>query len=338
MTRTVDLQHTAERARGDAVMVTILVTLTIGPGVNASEESPLPIDEAAERAFRETIGERFAVQRTDHFVIFHNVDPVMASHYQRCMETAYHRVRRFCQVHGLQVSRPPRKMEAFCTWEVGLVYRLELPSVAYAEGVYDLGTKRCYFDFWERRDRHCGFFMHRWFFESELLIVAHESAHQVFDHLCPNLSKNMPAWLAEGLACAMEHGATSDKDGYQKINRLRALDVLRMLDSDAWPRVRDKELDEKISVVEVLSHTRALRNDGTGGTVEVRQALRYAVAWAVVFYLQNEKPEGFRKLLHALNAPTFKRDQLQQSIEGTIGPIDEDFEKRVWKYLRRACR
>ncbi len=341
MTRTVDLQHTAEKIGRGAVLVSVFVTIIIGPGANASEESPLPIDEAGERAFLETLGGGFRITRSPrYFVLFHNIDDNNARDILHLMDRVHERVGRFCEAYDLPRTPLSRRLESLYSVEAGLFERLHLPKVDRFSGVYDPSSKRCYFDFsWpaELNALICG----NAIAEAASLSVRHESAHQVFDHLCPRLSTNMPEWLAEGLACAFEAGAAADHAPFRRLNRLRGADVMLMLDADqrsgSGREVSSRAVQSKVSIVKMMFVSGVPdRNDPNDASTLERRSRWYASAWAVVFYLQNERPEGFRRLLHALNAPAFKKENLQQTIESTIGPIDEDFEKRVWGYLRRA--
>ncbi|MCH7527117.1 MAG: DUF1570 domain-containing protein [Planctomycetes bacterium] len=133
------------------------------------------------------------------------------------------------------------------------------------------------------------------------ITVQHEAAHQVLDHLCPALAARMPDWLSEGLACSFEALPEAGPDAYLAYNHWRAADARRCWMVEQTVEPGDRSVDGRPHEVDHLAGLRAIRDALTGGGDQhdhnVNSVERYAVAWAIVFYLQNEKPRAFRRYL-----------------------------------------
>lgn len=303
-----------------AVLMTVSVTAAIGPVSSEAADGPLPIDESAERAFLKELGEGYLVTRSCSSVLYHDIDEAKARDILLWMDRVVPRVERFCATYDLASTPITRRLEAVYSKEIGALHQLNVPGMWYVAGVYDRVSKRCYFGFSDRF-KSCLGFSEVAMSEIRRVSVRHETSHQALDHLCPILSANMPEWLAEGLACAFERGSVESNDASMKINRERASDAVQT----------------KLSLLEVMTRSGGPQATNVEGpAVAVYQAQWYAASWAAVFYLQNEKPAEFRRLLHALNTPTYSPVQLQETLKKTLGPIDKEFENRVLQYLRTA--
>ncbi len=351
MKRNIHLQMIAEDRHRIFTLVTVIVTAAIGGGVNASDETPLPIDEAAEQVFRASVGGGFSRSRSEHFVMLHDLGIDEGRAFLRRMETTYDRVRHFCDAYNLPQKPLSRRFEVFCSTELGLFERLSLPKAGFSMGVYDPVSRRCYFDFsWRREPRSpaqmlCGMTILA-IKEGERVTAQHETAHQVIDHFCPTLSANMPEWLAEGLACAFEPEPSAGVEAYRLLNERRARDVMGMLDP-TWPGedgVRPPRPTEhpeypRVNVLEMINTERPPETGGLGPPAAmVRRSRWYAVAWSTVFYLQQERAEAFKSLLHEMNSaswPAQDRDQ-RKMLDKIIGPIDERLQERIYSHLRLA--
>lgn len=292
------------------------------------------------------LGGGFSVSRSDHFVLFHDIELDGAREFLRRMEATYDRVRHFCHTYGLHAKPLSRRLEAACVTEAGLFEKRRLPKTAFAAGVYDPVTRRSYFDFsWRRVSGRgtwlCGNVV-AGIKEGERITVQHETAHQVLDHFCPVLSANMPAWLSEGLGCAFEPDPDAGVEAYRLLNARRAEDFLRPARASAAApgdgETPHPPTGDAVNMTDMLMRGTPPPRSAPGDLGDmIRLGRWYGASWAGVFYFQRRQPDAFKRLLHALSAPApFGRDDVSRVVRRALGPFDDGLEQRVVRHVQAA--
>ncbi|MBP7934840.1 MAG: DUF1570 domain-containing protein [Phycisphaerae bacterium] len=95
----------------------LLALLSAPPGpakpASAAASSSLPVDAKQEAALLRDAGTGFAIKRTAHFVVAHNVPPEVADELTARFERTYLSIYRFCEHNRIQVEYPKQRLEAF---------------------------------------------------------------------------------------------------------------------------------------------------------------------------------------------------------------------------------
>lgn len=71
----------------------------------------LDLDPAQERALAATAGPAFRVKRTSHFLIAYDTEPEVVDELTARLEQTYHMVFQFCEMNGVRVDPPRRRLE-----------------------------------------------------------------------------------------------------------------------------------------------------------------------------------------------------------------------------------
>ncbi len=203
------------------------------------------------------------------------------------METTFDRVVQFGRAHGLKSEKPRRRLPVVCVAYPAELRRLGVEIDPSWSGLYDASSERAYFDLSLRKSvTNPQSRRGRAVLEAERITVQHETAHHVIDHLWPSLSRRMPEWLAEGVACSFEVVSDGETDGYRGLNGYRARDLVNMVERG----------------VDAGSMLFPDRRCGPGGAAATRwTGDGYAAAWSIVFYLQRVRADAFGEMLRALN-------------------------------------
>ncbi len=267
----------------------------------------IPVDHVAETALLAECGTGCLLTRSAHFVVASGDDlPNIRTHLQ-WMEQTFRRVERFLSFHDLPVRPLRSRLEVV---QVGdwtkLARRLARPSSPgdIYSGFFDPTSGRSYFGT-VPRGRRPGAAL-TIIAELERVTIQHETAHQAMHALSPTFVRNLPDWLSEGLACAFEVATKQGDDGYRSLNRWRAQDAIAAFaptgntPTDQPPLTNTKPaptsgLPNRSSIVSRIVGERHRDDD-----CQLTLSERYAGAWAILFFLQNERPDQFKTYLHRL--------------------------------------
>ncbi len=326
------------------VAVTALVIATVGPGAHGFGVVLSHADALIEAELSAELGSKFAFRRSEHFILAHRLEERLASEVLGWMEMTYGRVLLFCSDNRLATSPIDRRMVSVC------IPRPSVggdgggggaPAVQPLSGFYDLAMKRSYFDAeWLVRGVRAG--APSILEEAARVTVQHEIAHQSLDLLCPTISERMPDWLAEGLACSFEVAGEAGVTGFRQPNPWRLKDAIGCLS----PGEQASSRRSACVIERVLrdeAGTRYHWESGSGAAdgrsdASSRSPTWYAASWAVVFYLQTERPESFRAYLHSLmTSPAIpSASEHARSFERFFGPIDTALRVGVLEALERV--
>lgn len=327
--------------------VTVVVTGAMGPGVIGSDSTGAQIDAITETELFRELGGKYEVDRSEHFILAHRLGNGQARMVLDWMELTYRRVGVFCADNALPVRRVNQRMVSICISSPEDAEEASGAAGSRIEplsGFYDLTLKRSYFDA-------------RWFApggeteappviikEAARVTVQHEIAHQTLHQLCPTLSERMPEWLAEGLACAFEIESDAGTAGFRRKNTWRLKDAIRCLTSTEQPAHASSGNCRAGVATRVLlnqdgaswdrpaagvSNQRARQGDS--GDASSRTPSWYAVSWAIVHYLQNERAGAFRRYVQHLaadSAAVSEREHVAR-FEHDFGAIDADLDARI---------
>lgn len=322
--------------------VTVCVTLAIGRVLSPSHAQRIDvIPTGADAEFcNECAGASLHnCALSEHFVVAHQIPDDALNQHLTTMEAAYRDVVRFLNAHGIDVPRVGARMRA-----TFMPYRENRHEPRWVCGMTRTSNNwptppRAWYHRDYRRDDHRdqGY---SWFALQrppddagdsgrltatvDRLTIRHEIAHQVLDHLVPTLNDRIPAWLAEGLACAFEPDGDDIASGPAVWNEWRAADAMERLNAD-----------------DADAFLRALLTDA-GTTFEnpaADEAGRYAVAWALVSYAHHERPGAFTRLLRNRTVENDARGVGEGSVDPVtdlFGRLDANRAGRLVSYLTDA--
>ena len=333
-----NLQHSESAATRALIVVSISVAAAIGPPCVGGDERSIPIDVEAEAALHEFVGNGFSISRSEHFVLASDLGPSRLSELGLLdrLESTYARVVRFCRSYRLPIETLPRRLELVCLArpeDYDRLARSMSPSAGATDGFYDYGTRRSYFTNRQVEGRETtesgsaansrqALVDRAWW-----IVVRHEGAHQILDHIAPTLARAAPDWLSEGLACVFETAAADDEFD-RPINRWRLLDVARTEGSGGTSRFTDVIREEW----------------GTSRLGHAGRAEKYARAWTVVAYLRDERQDAFGRYLHQLAATpraplrvAAKRWRQVTAFEAFFGSADTRMETAIATYARHLA-
>jgi len=172
--------------------------------------------------------------------------------------------------------------------------------------------------------------------------IQHEAAHQVLFNLGVHaLGKENPPWLVEGLATQFEVPQMDRRGRLTGVNQYRLADFREAAGEIATKRhVKDDEIDALFredrlaSLKDLLTDRQFNRNDGAVN-------VRYAEAWALVYFLEHEHFEVFNTYLHRVQKDS--GDELHDSnssverelaqFQTAFGAIDEAMQRRFVRFV-----
>lgn len=337
-----NLQHSEPAALRVLIVVSVSVAGVLGSPCLGGDEGAMSVDVEAEAALQAFVGDGFSISRSEHFV--------MASDLGRSrlidlglldrVESTYARVVRFCRRYGLPMEAPRRRLELVCFARPADLDRLARsisPSADGTDGFYDYDTRRSYFANRREVGTESGSAANsrgvrvRLIDRAWWIVVRHESAHQILDHIVPALARAAPDWLSEGLACVFETAASADDEFDRSINRWRLLDITRTDGVGGTQRF--------INVIR--------ENWGASGVDQAGRAGKYARAWIVVAYLRDERHAAFGRYLNhlattpraPLRVPPRRTKPCKQltAFEGFFGSADARMETEITAYARHLA-
>jgi len=91
--------------------MSVLPSLLIGGVAAGSSSETLPIDANQEADLLRVAGPGFSLKRTAHFVIAYDTEGSLVDGLTGRLEQTYHMVYRFCEMKGIAVRRPDRRLE-----------------------------------------------------------------------------------------------------------------------------------------------------------------------------------------------------------------------------------
>lgn len=318
-------------------MLVLFLHLFQHPASANSPEEDLPPDTIAARRALAQLGPRFGARYTSHFTLLSDADVDRTKPLGDLAEETWSRVNRFAAQLRLATQPPTRKLLVifFDTWEgydrflrpCGFVIDPQVP------GFFDQMSNRCIMfnsaggplirD--KRRElttasSHRPTTLHADLDHAQRQVSDHERIindtvfrHELAHLVLFNIGVQTPAmrdrrWLQEGLAMQFEAPTV--------VNRYRAADFLAL------------------DVDRALPLCRSLISDPTPLAPGARNSANaYSAAWAVVFFLSSEDPQGFALYL---SAPALPRDRELAAFEESFGPLDAAFVERCRKTLADA--
>jgi hypothetical protein len=308
-----------------------------------------PVEQAARTSLLEEFGEGFSVDQTEHFLLVHNVKPVVAKWLAGQMEGTYKRNVALARSLRVPIEEPPHRLE------VVLLDRFE-QFAQYAQGVgFVPENTRGFYD--ERKNRSTFFnafndpqveefnskvdqlevregphsgqvrklrrYVNRHARSYLRAAMRHELSHQVqFNCGLLRRGADTPVWLAEGLACLFEPAGGSGARS-QAINQVR----LRRFHEVA-------EENELMGIRELLNARPQLEDD-----LERADGF-YAQAWALVYYLVRYRARLMAAYLETIRSRVPGEETSDEeevaAFEGVFGKIDERMEGRWHKAILRV--
>ncbi len=324
---------------GTPVAVACVLLLGACGGVQA-QETPIPIDEAAEAELLQIAGDGFRIERTDHFVIAHNTSAEVLRSFLARAERTYDAVFRFCRAGEIPVQAPSHRLAVlfFDRPEEFTQYgeRIGFSNPA-ASGIFSIHLNRAAFFNTENTSK-----MHelsavisglegrlagggglggddrrtvrtqlqrarnqrdQYVTQINQLVIQHEVAHQVLYNIGVHTAgAQNPTWLAEGLACLFETPPGSSGAGFTAVNQGRLRDFRSCLTAGG--------VNQRPQVENLAHACRA------GKLVPLKQLIgdaaflarggnpnianHYAQAWSLVFYLQRTQQKAFARYIHTI--------------------------------------
>jgi hypothetical protein len=210
--------------------------------------------------------------------------------------------------------------------------------------VYDLGTSRMFVEARDRgnqaarsirteldRQRVIGAFSRRaqnWRDDANLSTVMHETAHLLsFNCGLLNREGDVPAWLAEGLACYCEPTDGASWQGVGAANPKRAGSLTRALSGTG----------KLIPLRDLVASDNWLRR----ATSHEQILLGYAQSWALFRYLMEERPQVLRKYLGTLygrRTPEHRLTDFAEAFGADLAKLETQYQDYVRGVVREQGR
>jgi hypothetical protein len=292
---------------------------------------------------------------SEHFVALSNAPDDYTDHRLYNCETIYPVFFEHFRRKGFSVKEPPGKlMVAIFDTQSGFdayLGRKMPPTVAGIYHppsnrlvVYDLGTNPAFVEQIERgrqqvnkikteldRRRIIGAFnrsVHNWRNDANLSTVMHETAHLLsFNCGLLNREGDVPAWLAEGLACYCEGTDSGAWQGVGESNPARAGSFARLL----------KAKGTLIPLKELVSSDNWLRR----ATSAEQVLLGYAQSWALFRLLMEERPAAMRKYLAAVytrRVPEHRLTDFGEAFGADLAKLESRYQEYVAELARSQAR
>jgi hypothetical protein len=289
---------------------------------------------------------------SDHFVAVGNADLGFCEYRLHNCETIYALFFDHFRRRGFAVREPGVKlMVAVFDSQAGFDAYLERPLSASITGlyarrsnrllVYDYATNSAFLagqkqgEEWVRRSRGDLEKMHRRVTfgrhvrdrrdDVNLSTIMHECAHQLsFNAGLLNRTGDVPAWLAEGLACYCEPAVRGAWQGLGEPNPNRA----RVLAGPARGAGKFLHLRELVRGDDWLR--RARRLDAV--------VLGYSQSWALFTWLMKERPEQLRRylaLIHPRRTPEHRLTDFGQVFGADLERLDRRYRAYMYQLVRQ---
>lgn len=293
-------------------------------------------------------GERFSVNRTEHFLIASDGDEGIVYSLAARLEATYQAVVRFAEDLKLPIQ-PPSDPLPVLLFNRHSDFERYAGTVGFkdpdAPGFYHPRNNTAafcnVFDLPQLREislrieqANASEHITEWKSQRDAivdtfnrLVIQHEAAHQVlFNTGVLSRDAGNPDWLVEGLACRFE---VSSPDA---VNQMRLADFREALAADpnadnaAASAASAFQSDKRF-----LSLADLVADDEFNVADESKRTIRYAQAWALVDYLHRTRGEALATYLRRLSGhPSNERTDRQQRItefQSVFGPMDQAFEQ-----------
>jgi hypothetical protein len=277
-----------------------------------------------ERALKKEFGAKFKTQRTAHYVICHNTTDAFAEETCKLVEDLYRAFTAYFGARGMGLSRPQFPMVA-----VAFADEAEFQKYADTEeglqlnkvrGFYSPVTNRIYFfNSGTNSDR---FSLARL---QNLTTVIHEATHQIaFNTGCHRRYADTPSWLVEGLAMYFEAPEIDGKkivwDGVGRLNQVRLRDFAEF-------RSKRRSAD---SIKSLVLNDQRFRTDSAALDA-------YAEAWALTYFLVNQRPAQYYKYIKSMIAKQSLQDDSDEQkladFQAAFGRDLRQFDQSFLRYM-----
>ena len=314
------------------------------PGAGAAS----PVEQAARTALLTEFGDGFSLHETEHFLLVHNVKPVVAKWLAGQMEGTYKRNVALAKSLRVPIEEPPHRLE------VVLLDRFEqfaeyAQSVGFVpdntRGFYDEAKNRSTFfnafndpqveefnlkvDQLEAREgrhsrqvRQLRQYVNRHARSYLRAAMRHELSHQVQFNCGPlRRGADTPTWLAEGLACLFEPPGGGGPRSLA-VNQVRLRCFHEAADKNELMSIRD------------LLNARPQPGD------DLERADRfYAQAWALVYYLVRYRARLMADYVEAIRSRMPGQETSDEEeialFERVFGAIDDRMEHQWHRAILR---
>ena len=264
---------------------------------------PLPDAEAAAQGMLAQFGPSFKICKTPHYLICHDCDDVFVQTRGRLFEKVYERFYRYFEGKGFTLDVINERLRAvlFNTQEE---YARMAPGGGGHAGIYSHATNCVYFydavnDLRSQEqanpllsgptgaDRQANAerqrrlaYMARQMADQNISVTVHEATHQLsFNLRLLEPFVDNPTWVVEGLACYFEPPTGGGWEGPGRVDTNR----LYFYRKGQYP----------------LSLMNSLNAGGRGASLSLEG---YFNAWALTYYLLQERPKDFADYLRRLRA------------------------------------
>ena len=310
----------------------------------SSDETPFEYDTRSEVEARmlEELPAGFKVHNTAHYLICYNTTRAYAQWCGALYERLYSAYFNYWRKRGLKLNEPEFLVSVVFR-DAGSYAEYGRPevgdSVSSVIGFYSPGTNRI-----ATQDltgieqirqsgdrtgsmRHINTILSRPGAERTVATLIHEATHQLaFNSGLQVRFADNPLWLCEGLAIYFEAPDLASSRGWRKIG---AMHPLRLQTWQAGLRSRPDD-----------ALLRLLTDDSQFRAVD-RAEQAYAEAWALCYYLINQRGDSFRDYLTTLSqkpavghdSPETRVQEFQRAFGGTWQEIDADFLRaaKTWR-------
>jgi len=270
-------------------------------------------------------GAQFKFVSTAHYLICHNTDDSFAAETADLAENLYQSFLSHFGARGMGFTRPQFPL-VFVVFDQEAEFRRYMqgsgssPMMGKVAGYYSMETNRVAF-FNAAGPESAKYGNARW---HNLSTVVHEATHQIaFNSGCHRRFADSPPWLVEGLAMYFETPEVrGNKIVWSEVGKLNQPRLQRFL---AFRKNRPD-----YSIKTLVSSEERLSNDATAADA-------YAEAWALTYYLMNERAGQFYRYLKQQAAkPTLKQDTPETrwaEFEASFGRNHRLFDAAFLRYV-----
>jgi hypothetical protein len=348
--------------------VPFCVTAGVGPTETPSSEN------VPETDFLASAGDGFQLRRSPHFLIAYDTEAEALNAFMTRVEATYRTIVRFLDAHDVPSVEPEQPMRIYFFARHDDFHAFAARRGADAKGAYgyysaredyaaffDAKTTPELVDLNRRLDamndelrsaadsgaraallkqlRQLRNLRDRIIATTNLLVVQHEVAHQVFYSLGLHArGGDNPPWLVEGLACLFETPAGPDGTGIGAVNQDRLVNLHEALTGSRRPvKATYEDYQNAVQAGRVVSLRQLVTDKTLFQTAGENAANHYAQAWSLVHYLQRRRGEAFGEYLTVMAKRPADRgytaEQELMQFEYVFGPIDEKFERQWLEYI-----
>jgi hypothetical protein len=277
------------------------------------------------RLLRSELGPQFKFVNTAHYLICHNTDDSFAAETAELAENLHQSFLSHFGARGMGFTKPQFPL-VFVVFDQESEFRRYMQGSSTAQmmdkvaGYYSMETNRVAF-FNAASGSSAKYGNARW---HNLSTIVHEATHQIaFNSGCHRRFADSPPWLVEGLAMYFETPELrGNKIAWGEIGKLNQPRLKRFL------AYRENRLNDSIKTL--VSSEKRLSDDATAADA-------YAEAWALTYYLINERAGQFYRYLKQQAAkPTLKKDAPEhrwEEFEAAFGRNQRLFDAAFLRYV-----